>query len=65
VITVDDYSTETGLRVRMACDTTGTAIQIPADEWPSFLEEVKAGRYDELGQKPNIPFIHWPEKGAG
>ena len=56
MILVSDYSTETGLRVRITCDTTGTTIQIPADEWKQLLIEIKAGRYDGLAEEPIIPF---------
>lgn len=56
MVRVSDYSTETGLRVRIECDTTGTTIQIPADEWKQFLLLVKNGSYDRLADEPIIPF---------
>lgn len=57
-VSVSDYSTETGLRVRMTCDTTNTTIQIPADEWKRLIQEIKDGKHDGLAEKPNIPFIY-------
>ena len=57
-VRVDDYSTETGLRVRMTCDTTSTAIQIPADEWWPLVADIKAGVHDEVAKEPNTPFIY-------
>lgn len=58
VIIVSDYSTETGLRVRISCDTTDTTIQIPADQWQQFLQQVKAGDFDNIAKQPRIPFIY-------
>ena len=57
-VRVDDYSTETGLRVRVTCDTTGTAVQIPADEWRELLADAKAGAFDDLAHEPKKPFIY-------
>ena len=57
-VRVDNYSTETGLRVRITCDTTGTTIQMPADEWKLFEAQVKAGAYNDVAKEPNIPFIY-------
>lgn len=57
-VRVDDYSTDTGLRVRISCDTTGTTIQIPADEWRKFLIDVKEGQFEGLALKPKKPFIY-------
>lgn len=57
-IYVDDYSTETGLRVRISSGVTGTTIHIPADEWQEFLANAKAGAFDNLAHEPNVPFIY-------
>lgn len=57
-VRVDDYSTETGLRVRIASDATGTTIHIPADEWQEFLADAKAGAFDDLAHEPKKPFIY-------
>jgi hypothetical protein len=61
VITVSDYSTEQGLRVRITCDTTGTTIQIPADEWEQFLDDAQTGKFNGLAKQPKVPFTAWPE----
>ena len=58
MIGADDYSTETGLRVRLSSDVTGTTMQATAAEWELFVEQVKAGRYDNIAKKPNVPFIY-------
>lgn len=58
MIIVSDYSTETGLRVRITCDTTDTTIQIPGDEWHLFLQQAKAGDFDGMAHEPKIPFIY-------
>jgi len=58
---VSDYSTETGLRVRIDCDTTGTTIQMSADEWEQFLDDAQTGKFNGLAKEPKIPFVHWPE----
>jgi hypothetical protein len=58
MIHVSDYSTETGLRVRITCDTTGTTIQIPADEWEQFLDDARMGKFNGLAKEPIIPFIY-------
>jgi len=59
MILVSDYSTETGLRVRVTCDTTGTTIQMPADEFhEEFVADAKAGKFDGLAREPKIPFIY-------
>lgn len=60
-VRVDDYSTETGLRVRISCDTTGTAVQMPADEFHKFLMQCTTGVFDAVATKPHIPFVHWRE----
>ena len=57
-VRVDDYSTETGLRVRITCDTTGTTVQIPAEEWREFLADAKANAFDALAHEPKKPFIY-------
>lgn len=62
MIQVDDYSTPTGLRVRMYSEATGIAIQMPADEFHDLIARAKAGDFDGLGVEPHEPFIHWPEK---
>lgn len=58
-IRVDDYSTETGLRVRLTCATG--ALQIPADLFHEFVARCKAGEFDGLAKEAKIPFVHWPE----
>jgi len=58
MIIVSDYSTETGLRVRVTCDTTDTTIQIPADEWEQFLDDARTGKFNGLAKEPKIPFIY-------
>lgn len=58
-VRVDDYSTETGLRVRLTCPTG--ALQLPADMWHEFLDRCKAGEFDGLAQEPKIPYLHWRE----
>lgn len=55
---VDDYSTETGLRVRIASTSTGTVVQLTADEWQQLMEEIKAGEHDELALQPRVPFLY-------
>ena len=62
MIEVSDYSTETGVRVRVHCTTTGTTIQIPADEWERFLDDAQTGKFNDLAKKPKVAFVHWPEK---
>lgn len=57
-VRVNDYSTETGLRVRITSGATGTTIHIPADEWQEFLADAKAGAFDRLAHEPIIPFIY-------
>ena len=61
-LTIDDYSTETGLRVRITSHTTGTTVQLPVEEWEQLVVDIKAGRYDDIANTPKIPFVHWPEK---
>jgi hypothetical protein len=56
---VDDYSTEMGLRVRITCDTTGTCVQMPAEEFHQFLMQCRTGAFDDLALEPEIPFVHW------
>lgn len=56
MIRVEDYSTDTGLRVRISCDTTGTVVQMPADVWHQFVADVKLGQFDDLALEPRIPF---------
>lgn len=56
-MTVDDYSTETGLRVRISSTTTGTTVQLTVDEWHQLVKEIKAGEYDELAMQPRVPFL--------
>jgi hypothetical protein len=58
MILVSDYSTETGLRVRITCDTTATTIPMPAEEWELFAAQVKAGAYAGSAKEPKIPFIY-------
>jgi hypothetical protein len=58
MIRVSDYSTETGLRVRITCDTTDTTIQMPADEWEQLATEIKAGVHNGIAKEPKIPFIY-------
>jgi hypothetical protein len=58
MIRVSDYSTETGLRVRLECDSTSTVMQAPADDWHELVRDIKAGRYDGIATQPNIPFKH-------
>lgn len=60
-VTVTDYSTETGLRVRVECDTTGTTVNIPADEWHEFLADAKRGAFDDMAQQPRVPYVHWKD----
>lgn len=55
-VRVDDYSTDTGLRVRITCDTTGTTVQMPAEQWHQFRADVKLGQFDDLALEPRIPF---------
>ena len=57
-VRVDDYSTETGNRVRISCDTTGTTVQIPVDDWRTFLFDAKRGAFDDLAHEPKKPFIY-------
>lgn len=57
-VIVSDYSTETGLRVRITCDTTDTTIQIPAAEWEKWVEQIKAGVFDGIAKVPKVPFIY-------
>lgn len=58
-VRVDDYSTETGLRVRLTCDTG--ALQLPADVFLDFVARCKAGEFDGLAAEPKIPFVHWKD----
>lgn len=58
-VRVDDYSTETGLRVRITYDTG--ALQLPADVFHDFVARCKAGEFDGLAEAPKIPYVHWPE----
>jgi hypothetical protein len=58
MIIVSDYSTETGLRVRIACDDTDTTIHMPADQFHKLVADAKAGKFDELAKEPRIPFIY-------
>lgn len=55
---VDDYSTETGLRVRISSTSTGTTVQLTAEEWQQLMEEIKAGEHDELALQPRVPFMY-------
>lgn len=55
---VDDYSTETGLRVRISSTSTGTTVQLTAEEWQQLMKEIKAGEHDELALQPRVPFIY-------
>lgn len=58
-VRVDDYSTETGLRVRLTCETG--ALQLPADVFHDFVARCKAGEFDKLATEPKIPFVHWKD----
>lgn len=60
-VRVDDYSTETGLRVRISCDTTGTAVQMPADEFHKFLMQCTTGVFDAIATEPHEAFVHWKD----
>lgn len=60
-IRVDDYSTETGLRVRVASTDTGTAVQLTTEEWRELVAGMSNGLYLEFAQEPKVPFTHWPE----
>lgn len=57
-VRVSDYSTETGLRVRIDCDDTGTCVQMPADQFHQLVADAKAGKFDGLAKEPKIPFIY-------
>lgn len=58
---LSDYSTQTGLRVRITSAATGTTVQLTGEEWDLLVEQVKAGNLDGLAEEPKIPFVFWPE----
>lgn len=57
-IVVEDYSTETGLRVRITSPATGTTVQLTGDEWDQLVEGIKADRYVEFAKEPRVPFVY-------
>jgi len=58
MIQVDDYSTETGLRVRLYSEACGIAFQMTAEEWHDLVARIKAGDLDGLALEPKRPFIY-------
>lgn len=61
MIIIDDYSTETGLRVRISSTTTGSVVHLVEDEWLRLKAHIEAGDCDHLAKEPKVPFVHWPE----
>lgn len=61
MINIDDYSTETGLRVRISSAATGTTVQLTGDEWNQLVSDIKAGNHDGLAAEPKVPYVFWPE----
>lgn len=57
-VEVMDYSTETGLRVRVFVPSSGLTIQMTGEEWHQLTARIKSGELDEVATKPNIPFIY-------
>jgi hypothetical protein len=57
-IRVDDYSTNTGLRVRISSETTGTTGQFTGEEWEALVAKIKSGDLDGIAKEPWEPFIY-------
>lgn len=58
MIEVMDYSTATGLRVRIFAPSSGLTIQMSGEEWHELTARVKSGELDEVATKPHEPFIY-------
>jgi hypothetical protein len=57
-VRVDDYSTMTGLRVRIGSEATGTKVQLTGEEWESLVAKIKEGVFDDMAKRPWEPFIY-------
>lgn len=60
-VIVDDYSTETGRRVRVSSTDTGTTAHLTGSEWDQLVAGMSSGLYLQYATEPKVPFAYWPE----